>query len=81
MLVERESRNADFQILRRRFRRWLGYKCMNRYRGKVRSKRVWEAWKKMKCKKENEVVPGIELGLPESESDVLTSTLYNHVDA
>jgi hypothetical protein len=25
----------------------------------------------------NEVVPGIELGLPESESDVLTITLYN----
>ena len=25
-----------------------------------------------------EVVPGIELGLPESESDVLTITLYNH---
>jgi hypothetical protein len=24
------------------------------------------------------VVPGIELGLPESESDVLTITLYNH---
>jgi hypothetical protein len=23
------------------------------------------------------VVPGIELGLPESESDVLTITLYN----
>jgi hypothetical protein len=30
-----------------------------------------------KCKR-NEVVPGIELGLPESESDVLTITLYNH---
>jgi hypothetical protein len=25
------------------------------------------------------VVPGIELGLPESESDVLTITLYNHL--
>lgn len=33
-----------------------------------------------KCeKKKDEVVPGIELGLPESESDVLTITLYNHV--
>ena len=32
-----------------------------------------------KCKKEDEVVPGIELGLPESESDVLTITLYNLV--
>ena len=31
------------------------------------------------CKKRDEVVPGIELGLPESESDVLTITLYNLV--
>jgi hypothetical protein len=31
-----------------------------------------------KSAKRNEVVPGIELGLPESESDVLTITLYNH---
>ena len=30
-------------------------------------------------KKADEVVPGIELGLPESESDVLTITLYNLV--
>ena len=40
---------------------------------------LWTAhtvWSK-KCKS-NEVVPGIELGLPESESDVLTITLYNH---
>jgi hypothetical protein len=29
--------------------------------------------------KRRKVVPGIELGLPESESDVLTITLYNHV--
>jgi hypothetical protein len=29
--------------------------------------------------KRREVVPGIELGLPESESDVLTITLYNHL--
>jgi hypothetical protein len=29
--------------------------------------------------KKREVVPGIELGLPESESDVLTITLYNHL--
>jgi hypothetical protein len=28
--------------------------------------------------KRRKVVPGIELGLPESESDVLTITLYNH---
>jgi hypothetical protein len=32
--------------------------------------------KKVQKKK---VVPGIELGLPESESDVLTITLYNHL--
>jgi hypothetical protein len=29
--------------------------------------------------KKYEVVPGIELGLPESESDVLTITLYNQL--
>ena len=34
-----------------------------------------EVRKKAKWK----VVPGIELGLPESESDVLTITLYNHL--
>jgi hypothetical protein len=32
-----------------------------------------------KSAKRDEVVPGIELGLPESESDVLTITLYNQV--
>jgi hypothetical protein len=32
-----------------------------------------------KSAKWDEVVPGIELGLPESESDVLTITLYNQV--
>jgi hypothetical protein len=33
----------------------------------------------VKSAKRDEVVPGIELGLPESESDVLTITLYNQV--
>jgi hypothetical protein len=34
----------------------------------------------MKARKaKRKVVPGIELGLPESESDVLTITLYNHL--
>jgi hypothetical protein len=33
----------------------------------------------LKLGKKNEVVPGIELGLPESESDVLTITLYNQL--
>lgn len=32
---------------------------------------------RQKGKRRSEVVPGIELGLPESESDVLTITLYN----
>jgi hypothetical protein len=32
-----------------------------------------------KSAKGDEVVPGIELGLPESESDVLTITLYNRI--
>jgi hypothetical protein len=32
-----------------------------------------------KSAKRDEVVPGIELGLPESESDVLTITLYNQI--
>ena len=32
---------------------------------------------RQKGKRRAEVVPGIELGLPESESDVLTITLYN----
>jgi hypothetical protein len=32
-----------------------------------------------KSAKIDEVVPGIELGLPESESDVLTITLYNQI--
>jgi hypothetical protein len=35
--------------------------------------------KKEEKGKRREVVPGIELGLPESESDVLTITLYNHL--
>jgi hypothetical protein len=35
--------------------------------------------KKEEKSKRREVVPGIELGLPESESDVLTITLYNHL--
>jgi hypothetical protein len=35
--------------------------------------------KSAKSAKRDEVVPGIELGLPESESDVLTITLYNQV--
>ena len=34
-----------------------------------------EYWNKMKAKMK--VVPGIEPGLPESESDVITATLYN----
>jgi hypothetical protein len=34
----------------------------------------------MKARKaKRKVVPGIELGLPESESEVLTITLYNHL--
>jgi hypothetical protein len=37
-----------------------------------------EEAERKKCKK-RKVVPGIELGLPESESDVLTITLYNHL--
>ena len=37
--------------------------------------------KTMHRRAKEQVVPGIELGLPESESDVLTITLYNLMDA
>jgi hypothetical protein len=43
-----------------------------------RRKRRCEMMEVKKVQKKK-VVPGIELGLPESESDVLTITLYNHL--
>jgi hypothetical protein len=41
--------------------------------------KVRRYWREKGWSKNKKVVPGIELGLPESESDVLTITLYNHL--